>query len=142
MILLRNLNLACRGLRKLAATALLSFAVLSPGWMSPALAQSLKDSNCTGRSDIPADQQISGCNEAIASGRFAAKDLAAAFNNRGVAYQAKGDLDRAIADYGQAISVSPDYAMAHSNRGQAYQLKGDNDRALADYDAAIKIDPN
>ena len=55
------------GFGKLAAAAVLSFAILSPGWIStPVLAQTLKDSHCTGKSDIPDDQQITGCSDAIA----------------------------------------------------------------------------
>ena len=52
------------GFRKLVAAAMLSFAVLSP-----TLAQTLKDSHCTGKSDIPDDQQITGCSDAITSDR-------------------------------------------------------------------------
>lgn len=143
MISLRILSLACWGFSKIAATALLSFAVLSPGWVSPALAQSLEDSNCTGKFQLPADQQIGGCNEAIASGRFAGKDLAAAFNNRGVAYQAKGDLDRAIADYSEAIRLNPRLAVAYNNRCLTRGVTGkDLVDALNDCDEALKLLPN
>jgi len=38
---------------------------------------------------------------------------------RGVAYARKGDYDRAIADYGQAIQLQPDDAGAYYNRGYA-----------------------
>ena len=49
-----------------AAAAMLSLAVLWPGWMlAPALAQVLKDRHCTGKSDIPDYQQILGCSDAI-----------------------------------------------------------------------------
>ncbi len=44
-----------------AAAVMLSLAVLSPAWMlAPVLAQTLKDGNCTGKPDIPDDQQILG----------------------------------------------------------------------------------
>jgi tetratricopeptide (TPR) repeat protein len=64
-----------------------------------------------------------------------------AFNNRGYAYSDKGDNDRAIADYSEAIRLDPKSATAFKNRGIAYLEKGDNDRAIADYSAAIRIDP-
>jgi lipoprotein NlpI len=64
-----------------------------------------------------------------------------AYNNRGNAYKAKGDNDRAIADYNQAISLDPKDALAYNNRGNAYKAKGDNDRAIADYNQAISLDP-
>ena len=44
----------------------------------------------------------------------------------------KGDYDRAIADFDQAIQLKPDYADAYYNRGIAYHDKGDYDRAIAD----------
>ena len=64
------------------------------------------------------------------------------FNNRGVAYEDKGDYDRAIADYDQAIRLEPDYASAFNNRGVAYRLKSDYDRAIRDYDQAIRLKPD
>ena len=44
---------------------------------------------------------------------------AIAFHNRGLAYRAKGDLVRAIADYDEAIRLDPKYALAFNNRGIA-----------------------
>ena len=69
-------------------------------------------------------------------------DYAAAFNNRGNAYNAKGDYDRAIRDYDQAIRLDPDYAVAFNNRGLTYTDKGDYDRAITDYDEAIQLRPD
>jgi tetratricopeptide (TPR) repeat protein len=66
--------------------------------------------------------------------------LAAAFTNRGNAYRAKGDNDRAIAHYSEVI-LDPKFAIAFNNRGNAYRAKGDYDRAIADYDEAIRLDP-
>ena len=57
--------------------------------------------------------------------------LAIAFQNRGTAYIAKGDPDRAIPDYDRAIGLDPNYANAFNGRGVAYQAKGDNERATA-----------
>src|ERR1700728_4350557 len=70
-----------------------------------ALAQTLQDLKCAGKPDIPWTDQIAGCGNAITSRSFSGKDLAAAFISRGTAYAATGDLDRALADYSQAIAV-------------------------------------
>ena len=44
---------------------------------------------------------------------------AAAFYNRGIAWRRKGDLDRAIADYDQAIKLNPT-ATAYNNQRQVF----------------------
>src|SRR6266567_2646303 len=121
---------------------MLSAKVLELASMTaPALAQTLKDSKCTGRPDIPWDEQIVGCTNAIKSGRYTGKNLAAAFNGRGTAYRAKRDLVRAIQDYDQAIKLNPNDVRAISNRGNAYLAQRQYDRAIEDYDLAIALDP-
>ena len=68
-----------------------------------------------------------------------------AYNNRGEAYLRKGDYERAIANYNQALRMDPDYKRAnyfYVNRGTAYLMKGDYERAIADYHQALKIKPN
>ena len=60
---------------------------------------------------------------------------------RGFAYDAKGDNDRAIAEYGEAVRFDPKDAVAYHNRGRLYRVKGDNDQAIADYTEAIRLDP-
>ncbi len=56
-------------------------------------------------------------------------------------YYDKGEYDRVIADYDQAIRLDPKYAAAYCSRGAAYDSKDDYDRAIADYDQAIRLDP-
>ena len=59
-----------------------------------------------------------------------------------LAYDEKGEYDRAIADYTEAIRIKPDYAEAYRNRGVAYAEKGEYDRAIADYTEAIRLKPD
>ena len=40
--------------------------------------------------------------------------------NRGIAYDKKGDYDRAIEDYTKAIKLDPTRAHAYANRGVVY----------------------
>src|SRR6266540_4310772 len=61
------------------------------------------------------------------------------YNNRGLARQAKGDLDGTIADYNCAIELSPKQPRAYMNRGFAKQAKGDHDGAIADYNRAMEL---
>jgi lipoprotein NlpI len=53
----------------------------------------------------------------------------------------KGDNDRAIADFSEAIRVDPKYALAYRNRSNVYRAKGDIDRALADYGKVVDLNP-
>ena len=105
-------------------------------------AQTLQDLKCTGNSDIPWDEQIAGCTNAINSAGLAGKDLVAALLNRGKAYLTRGDLDRALADFEQVIKLDPATARAFAGRGNVYFGKRDYDRAIADYGKAIALDPN
>ncbi len=93
-------------------------------------------SDCNQRAN--ADRQIRGCTQIIERGkRESEKNRAGAYNNRGAAYQKKGKVDRAIADYTQAIRLKPNFATAYNNRGVAYEKKGKVDRAA--YDEGYRI---
>ena len=67
---------------------------------------------------------------------------ASTYNNRGAAYERKGDIDRAIDDYTKAIHLNLNDAIAYSNRGGAYLDKGDIDHAIEDCNIAIDLNPN
>ena len=97
--------------------------------------------NCTGNPDVDLDQEIRSCSALIQSSRETRHYRAVAHNDRGIAYATKGDLDRAIADFNEAIRLDPKDAIVYRNRGKAYDAKGDHDRAIADLDQAIRIDP-
>jgi tetratricopeptide (TPR) repeat protein len=72
------------------------------------------------------DEEIAACTRLINSGRFKDHNLAVLNNNRGKAYHAKGDNDRAVADFNEAIRLDPKFAIAYFNRGLAYSVKGDD----------------
>ena len=61
--------------------------------------------------------------------------------SRANAWHAKGDLDRALADYDELIGFHMYNASIHTGRGGVWAAKGDYDRAIADYDEAIRLDP-
>ncbi|HKN32933.1 MAG TPA: tetratricopeptide repeat protein [Terriglobales bacterium] len=80
-------------------------------------AQSTPDADFCAGSAGTVDDRIAACTSAITSGRLSAASLAVAFRNRGNAWSAKGDKDRAIADYNEAIRLYPKSATAYRNRG-------------------------
>jgi lipoprotein NlpI len=125
-----------------AAATAAGAVLLASAWVSPATAQHAQEWKCTGNPDVPWDQQITNCTNAIRSGKYSGAHLAGAYYNRGIAYyRGKGDLDRAIGDYDEAIRLDPSKAMYYNNRAIAYRAKGELDRAIADYDHAIRLDP-
>jgi len=67
--------------------------------------------------------------------------IAAAYNNRGVAYVAAAGYDDAIASYTKAVAVDPEYAEAYYNRGNAFARERDYDDAIGDYGKALRLDP-
>ena len=105
----------------------------------PALAASQRDWDACISQDP--DTSIAGCTRILDAGDETPKVHSTVYNARGVAYKRKGDYDRAIADYDEAIRLDPNYANAYSNRGNEYVRKGDYDRAIADCDEAIRLDP-
>lgn len=119
----------------LAALALLAFAPQS------ASAKSQEWMWCEGPPGTSPDHQIVGCTAAIQSGKEPARNMAVAFNNRANAHTAKGDYDRAIADYSLAITLFPNYVEAVYNRGLAHGLKGTYPAAIKDFDDVIRMVP-
>ncbi|HYZ44283.1 MAG TPA: tetratricopeptide repeat protein [Xanthobacteraceae bacterium] len=97
---------------------------------------------CEGEDAVTIDQRIEGCSAVIKAGRERGEKLAEAFNTRGIGYRLKGEYDRAIGDYNQAIRINAKFATAYNNRAIAYDTKGDYDRAIADYEQAIKLKPS
>src|SRR5262245_24271327 len=97
---------------------------------------------CEGKGGAPLDTVVGGCTALIQSGSYAGRDLSTVFIIRATAHQRKGDLDRAIQDYDQAIKLDPGSAIAYYNRGVAYGARKDWDRAIQSYDQAIRHNPN
>src|SRR3954451_17544471 len=89
------------------------------------------------------DRRIAGCTEVLGRGQSETQaNRAIAYSNRSGAYRLKGEHDRAIADYDEAIRLNPDQAFTYANRGAAYRLKGEYDRAIADLSEAIRLKPD
>ena len=60
--------------------------------------------------------RINGCTALIDAGQ-GTTILAVAYNNRGNAYTAKEDYDRAIQDFDQSIKLNQTYTKPFNNRG-------------------------
>ena len=58
-----------------------------------------------------------------------------------MAWYAKKDYDKAIADGNEAIRLAPTYALAYNSRGNAWDAKKEYDKAIADFGEAIRLEP-
>jgi tetratricopeptide (TPR) repeat protein len=87
------------------------------------------------------DDAIRECTKQINSDVGVISNVEYSYMNRGIAYEAKGLLGEAIADYSKAIEIKPRYDGAYVNRGNAYKAKGLIVRAIADYNKAIELNP-
>jgi tetratricopeptide (TPR) repeat protein len=88
-------------------------------------------------SEANTDFTIEDYDEAI---RLNPQDAEAHFN-RGNAYYALGELERAIEDYDAAIRLNPQLAEVYNNRGNAYTALGEYEHAIANYDEALRLNP-
>jgi len=60
---------------------------------------------------------------------------------RGIAWPAS-EVDKAIADFTEALRLDPNQAIVYWCRGGAWGTKREFDKAIRDYDEAIRRDPN
>jgi hypothetical protein len=67
---------------------------------------------------------------------------AAAYLDRGLAYEDECQWREAIHDYSIAIRLNPENAVAFLCRGNAYFGLEDFDQAISDYSEAIRLDPS
>lgn len=88
------------------------------------------------------DAQIAACSALIDAGNEKPNNLSVDYNNRGKAYAAKDDEDRALKDFEQAIAAYPTNATAIYNRAAILLHRDRLDEALAGFDQTIKLDPH
>ena len=69
-------------------------------------------------------------------------DEAKFYNNHGVTYHNKGEIDKAIEGYNKAIELDPNNVTAFENRGIAYYNKGRFHRAIEDFSTVINLKPD
>jgi len=64
-----------------------------------------------------------------------------AYLNRGVAFEKRGELNKAIEDYDKVIDIDPLYFEAYNNLGVLYGQNGMFDKAIEYLNKSIGIDP-
>jgi tetratricopeptide (TPR) repeat protein len=89
--------------------------------------------------DDSGDTAITACSRAINSRRHKGETLARLYGARAYEYKGKNDLDRALADYNEAIRIFPNIIENLDSRATLHVQKGNYNAAIADYTAALKL---
>jgi tetratricopeptide (TPR) repeat protein len=123
--------------------------------LAAALAASAPDDAWRRCAQADPETAIAGCSAIIDAGKETGAGLAAAHYNRGIAYRSRSQferahhgtdpdaaLDRALADYDEALRLRPDYAETLVARAIVWFDKEQYDRAIADCDQAIRLQPD
>lgn len=84
------------------------------------------------------DLRISACTSIVERDGNAAW----AFNNRSLAYQAKGDFDRTLSDQDEVISLEPNSEAYNGRCWLRATMNRDVERGLGDCDEAIRLAPD
>jgi tetratricopeptide (TPR) repeat protein len=69
-------------------------------------------------------------------------DCSIAYYLRGKCYENKGNMDRAMSDFSDAIKIDPKYMLAYYERAVEYQKRQEFDKALDDYTRIIELYPD
>lgn len=64
-----------------------------------------------------------------------------AYNNRGKAYADRGDFEKALADYNQAVRINPYYAKTYISLAYLYENHGKYAQAMDNFSKAIFVNP-
>ncbi|MBD2068662.1 tetratricopeptide repeat protein [Leptolyngbya sp. FACHB-671] len=68
--------------------------------------------------------------------------LAKVYNNRGIAYAQRDNLDQAVSDYEQALQLNRNLSEAYNNLGIAFAKQDNYERTIENYNQAIELAPN
>jgi tetratricopeptide (TPR) repeat protein len=98
-------------------------------------------SQCAGEHDETDDEMITACTTLIGLPPLDPRQRSLAYSYRAAGYQAKYDLDRALADANEAIRVDASSSRAFYRRGDVYKNLRQNELALKDFNEAIRLDP-
>jgi tetratricopeptide (TPR) repeat protein len=92
--------------------------------------------------DAGPERRIKVCTAIIESPQETPDVRATAYFHRALAWRVLDNLQRAIADFTEAIGLNPRYGAAYGWRGRLLVDKGEYDRAVANYTEALKVFPD
>jgi tetratricopeptide (TPR) repeat protein len=98
-------------------------------------------SQCAGEHNETYDEIITACTTLVALPQLDSRQRSLAYSYRALGYQAKNELERALADANEAIRVDASSSRAFYRRGDVYKNLYQNELALQDFNEAIRLDP-
>jgi tetratricopeptide (TPR) repeat protein len=139
-------NATERSMRRCAVHRIVAAEFLAGGLLviTPASAQMSPDwMVCTGKVQAAQpDQQVAACTAIIETGQETSTNMAVAYCARGVAFHARDQLERAIADYDESVRIGPKSPGGYRCRGYGNFARGALDEAISDFNEAIALDPS
>jgi tetratricopeptide (TPR) repeat protein len=85
------------------------------------------------------NKRIAGCTRVIDDRKEPPGNRAKAHYKRGVGWYLKGDTDRAVVDFSEAIRLDPSLTAAYNDRSLVFQEKRDYARAISDMTRAMEL---
>lgn len=96
----------------------------------------------TGGEKENAPTRIPACTRVIESGKLEPAVLANIYKHRATLFYYQGEFGRAIADFTEMISLTPNSSLGFMLRGGVYFKMGNLEKALADFNKARDMEPN
>ena len=87
------------------------------------------------------ERRIVGCTAIIDSPIASPDQKAVAYATRALALSLKGQFERSIDDYDQALKIEPNFAVALNNRAWAYHRWGKGPKGLVDVEKSLALSP-
>lgn len=85
---------------------------------------------------------LDACKRLLKLGELTPDERARALVVRGEAYDPRTEIARALADFDEAIQISPNLASAYVGRAGVYTKQKEHEKAVADLTMAINLSPD
>lgn len=120
-----------------------SLVVVLAAAVSPLKADVARDATTCSDEKASLERVIDSCTGVIDSAEVQPAIKFAAYVRRaGALFEHKGELERAVADLGEALKLKPDDAGTLVMRGTLYLANNEFEKAIADFSEALKIAPD
>src|ERR1700722_973830 len=136
-LLMAGLSLVCFVLGGLAQPCSVHAAPVEP------TGEQIDSAPCTAALNAADDEKIIvSCGALIGNDKAPKADRVKAAIARALAYDRRGEIERAIGDDDTALRLDPTQADVFNARGELLRRKGDRVHALSDFGTAVKLDPS